>query len=258
MSADPIFIGGAGRSGTTLLRVILDTHSRIACGPELKALPQICWQRDVLFAHEEEFRDACLAPDYLDELYRDLIYGLIEPYRLARGKARAAEKSPSNIFWFSTLARLFPESPLIHIIRDGRDVVASLLRQNWLDPKTGDKPRYTTDPASAALYWKRCVEAGRSCSAKHYIEVRYEDLVSNPTATLVRLLDQIGEPFEPEMLRFGNHAHGLGPQDEVAPQITTASVGRWRKELSGAQLLAVTDTAGPLLKALGYLELEAA
>lgn len=258
MSSDPIFIGGAGRSGTTLLRVILDSHSRIACGPEIKVIPQVCWQRDILFGHEAEFKEARLDPLYLDSLYRRLIVGLLDPYRMAMGKARAAEKSPANVFWFPTLARLFPHSPLIHVIRDGRDVVASLLRQNWLDPKTGDKPPYITDPAAAAKYWAQCVEAGRSCTTANYIEVRYEALVSEPEATLQRLFMQIREEWEPEVLAYAAKRHGRGPQDNVFPEISARQVGRYRHDLTFAQLEAVMATAGTVLEELGYYELEAA
>ena len=53
------------------------------------------------------------------------------------GKARVAEKSPNNVFFFQHLSHIFPESPLVHVIRDGRDVVCSLLTMNWIDPKTG-------------------------------------------------------------------------------------------------------------------------
>lgn len=256
MQADtPIFIGGAGRSGTTLLRLIFDSHSRIACGPELKVLPMICHQRRQLAALDSVLSLWGNDGDRLDAIYADLIRGLLEPYLASRGKPRVAEKSPNNVLVFDVLGRLFPESPLIHVIRDGRDVVASLLRQNWVDGVTGQPLAYTRDASEATRFWRQAVVAGRSNSGlPNYIEVRYEELVTTPEPTLCRLFGHIGERWEPDVLDYAGKPHDQ-PDGEavVAGRLTAASIGRWSNELAPRQVEEVMTHGGKLLDQLGYL-----
>src|SRR5262245_41788936 len=121
----PIFIGGAARSGTTLIRVLLDSHPNIACGPEFKLTPLLLQQWREFKAYSRMIPDAQRAPEgVVDELYQDLIFGMLYPYATRQDKDRIAEKSPNNVLAFADIHALFPESPLIHVIRDGRDVVA--------------------------------------------------------------------------------------------------------------------------------------
>lgn len=130
-SSPPIFIGGAGRSGTTLLRVILDSHPHIACGPEIKVTPMVAkmWH---LFqtALNPTMQEYYLSPSDINTIFREMLLALLDNYRSIARKHRIAEKSPNNVFFFQHLANIFPDSPMIHVIRDGRDVVCSLLTMN--------------------------------------------------------------------------------------------------------------------------------
>ena len=85
-------------------------------------------------------------PDGDDD--RDFIVNLLEPLRRSAGKPRVAEKTPNNVFYFSHLHRIFPDSTFIHMVRDGRDVVSSLLTMNSL-PTDKTMPAGPTSMASS-------------------------------------------------------------------------------------------------------------
>jgi len=254
----PIFVGGAGRSGSTLLRVLLDSHPSIACGPELKVLPlvgELWWNlRQPLYPVLRRYH---LESEDIDRSFATLIEGLLARQREKSGKPRIAEKTPDNIFFFRHLARIFPRSPLVHIVRDGRDVVASLLRMEWYDAVTGERDRRTSDPAEAARYWVSAVRAGRD-AARHcplYFEVRYEELVTRPEATLGRLFAFLGEELSSEVLEFHRVERDLTGEssaDRVRQPIDTRSIGRYRDQLSADELRVVQEIAGEELRSLGY------
>ena len=134
----PVFIGGAGRSGTTLLRVILDSHPNIVCGPEIKLTPTLvhmCSEFQRVFA--PSLKAYYISSTDIDRIFASFFMSFVRNYIRASGKKRFAEKTPNNVFFFRQLAAIFPRSPLIQVIRDGRDVVCSLLTMNWIDTKTG-------------------------------------------------------------------------------------------------------------------------
>ncbi len=258
----PIFIGGAGRSGTTLLRVILDSHSRIACGPELKVLPSIAhlWT-ELQTTYAPFLAQSRVDPARIDHAFRALIEDLLAPLGRHEGKARVAEKTPNNIFFFPHLHRIFPDATFLHMVRDGRDVVASLLTMDWTTPD-GTPIDYTRDVRLASRYWARAIVAGRaflamSAGTSRYREVRYEDLVDRPEACLRALFAWMGEPWEPAVLSYYERQRELGDEssaDAVTRPMHRASVGRWRSQLTAAERAAVKDEIGPLLRELRYCD----
>jgi len=262
-AAAPIFVGGAGRSGTTLLRVILDSHPRIACGPELKVGPKIAelWY-ELQTAYSPSLGELGLTAADVNAAFARLVQRLLRPYLQQQAKPRIAEKTPNNVFYLQHLHHLFPDSPLIHVIRDGRDVVASLLTMDWADPATGERLPYTTDAGLAARYWADAVTAGR-LTAQHptagpcYQEVRYEDLVARPEATLRTLFEFVGEPWDPGVLAFHRRRRNLAGESsagQVTQPLHDRAIGRWRRDLGARDLGAVLDVAGELLEEIGYLD----
>lgn len=237
------------------MRVLLDSHPNIACGPEFKLTPLVLQQWTEFKAYSRAIPDAQRASeDLVDELYRILLLGMLSPYKMDQDKDRVAEKSPNNVMAFAEIRALFPTSPLIHVIRDGRDVVASLLGVAWINAETGDPFEYTRNATAAAEYWAACVTAGRTVShAESYIEVRYEKLVSEPVATLMALCEAIGEPWAPEMIEGARRPRQDEPNAiEASREIDDSSVGRWHRDLSDEDKVAVFNTIGPLLAELGY------
>lgn len=261
VSSPPIFIGGAGRSGTTLVRVILDSHRNIACGPELKVIPNLCqvWEQfRGAYPQMPSLKEYLLAPEDIDRSFAELLMSLLQKYLDSTGKKRIAEKSPDNVFFFRHLHMMFPESPLVQVIRDGRDVVCSLLTMNWINPMTRQRLDYTTDARKAAAYWANAVRAGRASqigAEGKYYEIRYEQIVSAPEPTLQALFSFLGEPWDPVVLRFHEQQRNLASEssaEQVSKELYTSATGRWQRDLSKVQKQAVKEAAGDLLIELGY------
>lgn len=281
----PIVVG-AGRSGTTLLRVMLDSHSEFAVPPETGFLIELAALADgdasaglddflrVLLADlhwpelalgEDELRAELdkLEPFAIDEAVR-CVYRL---FAVAHGKPRYGDKTPVYVHHMPAIARLLPEAHFIHIIRDGRDVALSM-RPMWFSPGDAMEAR--------AGQWRDWVSAGLRDGplVPHYIEVRYEDLVTRPEATLRDICAFVGVGFEPGMLDYSSRAavrlsdarDFRGPDGEL---IVTAEdrrsahrlllepprssrAGRWRRELSLDELDEFERVAGALRRQLGY------
>jgi len=250
----PIFIVGCQRSGTTLLRLILDAHPNISCGPETRFLEDLAritgdrnWPRMRLFGFPKEYWHKRIAALF-DEFQGD--------YARARGKARWADKTPRYALCIDYLDQLFPTCQVVHVIRDGRDVVASHRDRWgwWAAVKAVKKWPY---------YLATARTAGAGLPAGRYHEVRYERLVADPEATLRALLDFLGEPWDPAVLEHDKRPHDV-PERYLAfassrrvasaerPPIYRSRVGSGHKELDPLLKLLVKVVAGRTLNELDY------
>ena len=234
-SKSPIIIGGCPRSGTTLLRMMIDSHPRIVCGPELKVVNLIAAN----FARMRGIHGAMLEanfrvkPDALARTFGDQIVALLEPSRIASGKPRVAEKTPQNVHVFRFVADMLPDSPMVHLVRDGRDVVRSLLEQQWMDPETGQRLAYTEDPREAAKYWVRCV-SDANFEHPRLLHITYESLVQSPKETMKRVLKHVRERWDDAVLRHEQRDHVM-PASEASSHhgaqeaaVHATSIGKWR------------------------------
>jgi Sulfotransferase family len=194
----PIFVIGSPRSGTTLLRLILDSHARISCGEETHFL------RDL---EAVVGRDWDLVATYglAREWWIEHLRGLYESFQaevLARnGKARWAEKDPTYTLHLPFIEELFPGAVYVHLLRDGHDVVASF-RDRW---------GYTSAARAARTEWARYVTAARALGARlpteRFLELRYEELVADPETQARRLFAFLGEAWDPAVLEFDPRDH---------------------------------------------------
>ncbi|HTZ77120.1 MAG TPA: sulfotransferase [Stellaceae bacterium] len=238
-----VVIGGCGSSGTTLLRRILDRHPDIECGPESTVL------LDRLMPVEELAARFGFDAGELDSWQcrarsqAEFVAWFLDA-RLARsGKRIWADKTPENISRFDFVRRHFPNARFVHVIRDGRDVAASLRRQSWMKLRERSGAEAL---ARCGAYWAERIIAGRrSRSDPRYIEIRYEDLISRPEATLRRLLSFLRLEWSDRLLR----AEAGG--EPAAGPIFPSSIGRWRHELSPPEVASLKPW-GPLLSELGY------
>lgn len=258
---DLILIGGAPRSGTTLLRAIIGASSNIFCGPELRVIPSLCTLRDNIAGASADAlsKGYGVSAAQLDAATAKTVSAFLTPATQNAGSRRVAEKTPTNALHFPTLRRLFPKAYLISIVRDGRDVVSSLLQMNWRDDRTGERMPATTCPRSAAALWAASVaNDNHMIGDERFYSLRYEDLVRSPAAEIAKLFAFLGEPTPNLALYHDRAFDALAGENEasaarVAEPIDTTAIGRWRRELADDQLESVTAAAGPWLEHYGYV-----
>jgi hypothetical protein len=245
----PIVVGGCHRSGTTLLRYVLDSHSHIYCGPELTFFPDFFedWPNDpyqnLRFFHVAR----TILPE--DEIFQIMGRAFLEMHeRAARKnrKARWANKAPSNALWLPKWEQLLGTEWLyIHVLRNPLDTLASVK----------DHPMPRTIPASLEgriAHYRRYVEAGLSWIDSHPCRGRlllYENFVRQPENTCAALMAWVGESFEPSQIQFALHPHAAGledPEIRSTPDIHTRSVGAWRHKLTAPEANTIWVQLGPL------------
>lgn len=261
---NPVFIGGAGRSGTTLLRAMLASHANLTGTNEFKLLPNLADLRRVFDDFPEVRQAYKLTPAYIDSLFASLISDLFQPYIEQAGNLRLVEKTPHNVMASDVLTRLFPKSKMIHIIRDGRDVVCSLLEMDWRGAD-GQKLWYTGSVEGAATYWRQVVEAGlaQANGQQQCKSIHYESLISDPKKRMQKLVAWLGEDWDDAVLdaarRKGMVASEISESssEQVSQALYSKSIGRWRKDMSPGDRQVFHRVAGELLVNLGYAKNDA-
>lgn len=264
MNDRPFFVVGCPRSGTTLVRTILDGHSRLSIPPESHFVVALARHGrrgavtvDDIIAHPE-FKawnaDAEALRHWVDRVaptnYRELVSAVFDWYAVSHGKHRWGDKTPGYVSYLPQLLSVFPDAQFVHVLRDGRDVVASLSEQVWGPEK----------PAIGALWWRRKVSAGRRAGARmgtdRYIELKLEDLIVDPETRVRELCDFLGEQFEPNMLEFPTRARTLFAEDDkVAARVReplTSGLRDWRSGMSVREQRAVEALCHRQLVRLGY------
>lgn len=249
----PIFIGGMHRSGTTLLRVMLNRHSRLSSGPELQLLERTGFlefhrylDNTWLPRLEQEYG---LDAQDLDRAMAAFMNNFLSRYQLQRGKERWVEKTPKNILRIDYLFRLFPHAQFIHMIRDPRDVHASVKAKS-----IRDTPRWSAIGAvQTASEWVRRINRGTAWrdELSRYREIQYEHFVRDPEGVMRQILTFLAEPWDSAVLEAPNTQQGASGANVRRP-VFESSVGRWRENLTQDETRQIEAIAGPLMKSLGY------
>lgn len=225
-SKPPIIILGVPRSGTTLLRTMLDAHPQIACGPETPWLAE--HQPATLLGLVRAMRDAehgyCKSyhqpADTLHRAARNFLDEVMLAYAHARGKARWAEKTPNNALHLDALYDLLPDAKWVWITRDALDVAHSTT--TVADHRAGIAPVYERSlrmmarqttaamPLAATLRWVNWNRRiGRFLEGKDFHHLTYESLVCVPQAEMRRLCAFLDEPYDHAMLAYDTKNHDL-------------------------------------------------
>jgi len=278
------FICGVTRSGTTLLRLMLDSHPELAIPGETRWVPKLIktFERDRqtaddaadLIIDHKRWGDFHLDGEALRARMRqlepvtagDAIRAFYLTYAEREGKTRYGDKTPGYIKEMTRIQRVLPEARFIHIIRDGRDVSLSHLRMNW-GPETYEE--------SARLWRNRIRRAQRMArNVEHYMEVHFEELVDDTEGVLRRVCEFIELDFDPVMLEYHERAEGrLAEKARELPRKNRPNqpaearmeshklaqepprsdrVGLWRERMSPEEVAEYEAIAGDMLKRLGY------
>ena len=273
-SVAPFFIVGSSRSGSTLLRLMLASHSRIA-------IPSETWYLTTLverfpfdrLLRENEINQAisvmtshytwpdmgidaaemrCRVDRLSEVRLRDLVEIVYRWHMEVGGKSRWGDKTPAYIEIVPPLAAMFGNAKFIHLIRDGRDVAKSFQRQGWHGPWMHG---YTRE-------WLRAVELDMKLSKTplngRILRVLYEDLVLDPEATLRRVCAFIDERFEAQMLRWHGKADNAIPLRDkqfhsgLGRDISPSDAGRWKREMTSREIFVAEALIGTQLSHFGY------
>jgi protein-tyrosine sulfotransferase len=270
-ASPPLFVLSCARSGSTLLRYILDTHPHVCCPGEL-SLGELCerlyWAVHDTTGQVAHGRDERARSQFALAEVRRVVSGLMDSYAATKGKRVWCEKTPLNLLHTGVLLETFPEARFICLYRDCMDVVDSCLefsRAKYVAEFAPYFQQHPDDPASAMIaYWVDRTRMLLSFEQEHCarcFRLKYEELVTSPAASLEPMFHFIGEEWNARLLDsvfITPHDEGDGdPKILNTSGIVKGSVGKRlavRPEQVPGELLRRANT---LLRRLGYPEVGA-
>lgn len=267
----PFFVG-AGRSGTTLLRAMFDSHPDVTIPRESRFIVRMERRRRVYEA-DGRFHGDRFVRDFIgmrrfgtwelpakaveDEFssrpigsFSDAIRCLYALHARLQDKTRYGDKTPGYVRHMPLLAELFPEARFVHIIRDGRNVALSSLQLRGWGAKSVEE---------AAVDWARQVRIGRRAGERlgprRYMEINYEELIDDTKGVVQRLCGFLELPFADSMLRYYERADRVAgdiPHFQNLYRPPTKGLRDWRTEMNPASVRVFEALAGGMLEDLGY------
>lgn len=271
----PVFVLGCGRSGTKFLyHTILSAGGFAVYHAESNAFNLLglrfgnleyrknrekllsAWFKSKLFQRSGLTQEE-IAPRILEECHNagDFLRILMETIARKQGVTRWAESTPLHLLYLPLLKKLVPDALIIHIIRDGRDVAASLNKIGWIRPYPWDRGRSLV---LAGLFWKWIVSKGRRYGRRmgdDYLEVHYEDLVQQPRETLARLGAFIDHDLDYDRIQavaLGSVHNPNSSFREDNQQKDSNPVGRWKTLHTAEEIAELESAIGDLLEETGY------
>jgi hypothetical protein len=273
----PFFIVGNDRSGTTVLRLVLDRSDEAAIPPESMYLMDFSSvrrrgglddpQRAARFAAEVWSHPRVrlwglsgLPPDVPAglshaEAYRFVVEAPFRAYAAREQKERFGDKTPAYVHCLDEVFAVWPDAQVVVLVRDARDVALSI---------TG-LPFGPNNPYSAARWWSRGIRAGMDAQRRRpeqVLTVRYEELVADPPGVVEQVCEHVGLGYKSEMLAIeksplekivAGQAEWFA---EVATPISATGSGRFLTEMPEGERRIIETVAGDELRALGYETLD--
>ena len=264
----PIFIVGAPRSGTTLLASFLDRHSRICVPPETRffrevnpSLLALCERGGSrkemieLLLSGLRIQDLDLNAEDLSTHWKtknisDLFLTALEVFAQRHGKSRPGEKSPVHLHSLDIIFDWYPDARVVHIIRDGRDVVLSLQNVVWSHNSL----------VRHCFMWRRKVAHIRHKMSKYdkkILTLKYKELVTQPVDEIQKVCSFIGENFEKRMLDVKIPTNVVPDWEanwkgRVKKTLDPSRVNKWKHATSEEDLFLMQYIMGDMLRYWGY------
>jgi len=274
----PLFVVGCGRSGTTLLRMMLNMHPELAIPEESHVLYQVARLRSIgrwpktsspdfgerFLAHVEsspfmanwELEPGALRKRIESKAARgfgQLLLCMYEEYLAKAGKPRWGDKTPMHVQYMWIIRRFFPTARFVHVLRDPRDVAQSVAAKPW-------GPRHLNH---AGHYWKWLVLSGmisgRMLGPRHYLEIRFEDLVREPESILRKITEFAGLEYTDQLLQYHQSqaaseyaAKGNEGSKRLQQKLDPERIFLWRHKMSAKEVKSIDHQCGAVMRLAGY------
>ncbi len=273
-SKAPVFVLGCPRSGTTILYHILLSAGDFAVyraesnvfnllAPRFGGMRTASDRRELM---ETWFRSKLFQVSGLDQdrvrarimaecrCGGDFLRIVMQEIADKQGVQRWADCTPDHLLHIPQIKREIPDALIIHIIRDGRDVALSYVKQGWAHPLPWDGGEQL---GVAGLYWEWIVKKGQDFGKQlgaDYQEVRFEELMTHPRDVLSRLGEFIGHDLNYERIQRAGIGSVSRPnssfEDELGPSFSP--LARWKTKMSSNQIEDFEMLVGEFLQELGY------
>ena len=274
-SADPVFVLCAGRSGSTLLRFVLDAHPDLACPPETN-VPALCGQLATVWSliegaplSQNRGDEPPDIPDAAIAGVRETMDRMVGSYLTRRGKKRYCDKSLGTARFAYLMTRVWPEAKFICLFRHPMDVIASGMEAcPWGLNGYGFDGYIAETPGNAVWalgrFWADNAEiilAAEKEYADRCHRVRYEDMVQDPQATADGIYEFLGVPAVPDVAArmFAAERERFGPADYKiwhTSRVSGDSVGRGWTVPAGLIAVPALVRINELASQLGYLQVD--
>eukprot|EP00090_Calanus_glacialis_P028383 TRINITY_DN4561_c0_g1_i1.p1 TRINITY_DN4561_c0_g1~~TRINITY_DN4561_c0_g1_i1.p1 ORF type:complete len:380 (-),score=107.11 TRINITY_DN4561_c0_g1_i1:494-1633(-) len=255
-----IFIGGVPRSGTTLMRAMLDAHVDVRCGEETRVVPRLLQMRSHWMKSQKEslrLEEAGLTGDVLDSAISSFILEVVA--RHAEPAPRLCNKDPFTLKSGTYLKQLFPNGKFIFMVRDGRATVHSIITRKvtitGFDLKSYRQCLQKWNAAITAMN-EQCKELG----SKNCLPVVYEQMVLHPEQWMRKILNFLELPWDDAVLHHEQHINKKGgislskverSSDQVIKPVNLDALSKWVGHIPDDVVQEMGNIA-PMLAHFGY------
>jgi hypothetical protein len=270
------FILGNPRSGTTLIRVMLNSHSKIGVPPECGMIQWWYnkyknWAKDNSISERDFINDIYSSKKIEDwniskkdiaEVFKSNpksyshVFNLL--YRNYTGKGIIGDKNNYYIHHLQEINEIYPNTKYIHLVRDGRDIACSYLKINTLDKRLKYLPKVSNSITEIANEWSTTIKKiDAFMEDKNALVVKYEDLLVEPKKILTEVCDFLGQCFETKMLEYFNNINEpkstLNWKEKIIEPIDRTNFNKFKNILTKEQIKVFNGIAYDMLKKYKYV-----
>ncbi|XP_055683700.1 protein-tyrosine sulfotransferase isoform X1 [Lutzomyia longipalpis] len=255
-----IFIGGVPRSGTTLMRAMLDAHPDVRCGQETRVIPRILQLRSHWLKSEKEsvrLQEAGISKEVMNSAIAQFCLEIIAKH--GEPASRLCNKDPLTLKMGSYVIELFPQAKFLFMVRDGRATVHSIISRKVTITGfdlTSYRQCLTKWNHAIETMHEQCKEIGR----ERCMMVYYEQLVLHPEEWMRKILKFLDVPWNESVLHheeFINKPNGVSlskverSSDQVIKPVNLEALSKWVGHIPDDVVRDMADIA-PMLSILGY------